>query len=74
MRITPAQSAAHYRGYAAQCVIVAQHQHSAGDRLILINMAQAWSALAELTEKESDSFLAVNEIRGGVAGKDEANR
>jgi hypothetical protein len=67
MRITPAQLAAHYRGYAAQCVIVAQHQHSAGDRLTLINMAQAWSALAEQTEK-SESFLVVREIPDDVAG------
>jgi hypothetical protein len=67
MRITPAQLAAHYRGYAAQCVIVAQHQHSAGDRLTLINMAQAWSALAEQTEKGA-SLLIVSEMPDDVAG------
>jgi hypothetical protein len=67
MRITPAQLAAHYRGYAAQCVIVAQHQHSAGDRLTLINMAQAWSALAEQTEK-SASLLVVSEMPDHAAG------
>jgi hypothetical protein len=50
MGITPAQLAARYWGYAAQCLIVAQRQNKAGDKLALVNMAQAWVALAEKNE------------------------
>jgi hypothetical protein len=53
MVITPAQLAAHYRAYAAQCIIMAQRQDSAGDKLVLIDMAQAWFGLAEQTEHET---------------------
>jgi hypothetical protein len=52
MGITGAESAARYWGYAAQCLIVAQRQDNVADRLILLNMAQAWAALAEQTERE----------------------
>jgi hypothetical protein len=43
--------AARYWGYAAQCLIVAQRQDAVGDKLALINMAQAWVTLAEQTER-----------------------
>lgn len=56
MGITPAQLAARYWGYAAQCLIVAQRQDNAGDKLALINMAQAWVSLAEQTEKNEPAF------------------
>lgn len=56
MRITPAQLAARYWGYAAQCLIVAQRQDNAGDKLALINMAQAWVNLAEQTETNESRF------------------
>jgi hypothetical protein len=59
MGITPAQLAARYRGYAAQCLIVAQRQDSDGDKMALIAMAQAWVTLAEQTEKEKDPSLFV---------------
>jgi hypothetical protein len=58
MGITPAQLAARYWGYAAQCLVVAQRQDNAGDKLALINMAQAWVALAEQTEKSEPDFEA----------------
>lgn len=58
MGITPAQLAARYWGYAAQCLIVAQRQDDAGDKLALINMAQAWVNLAEQTEKNTPSLSA----------------
>jgi hypothetical protein len=58
MRITPAQLAARYWGYAAQCLVVAQRQDNAGDKLALINMAQAWVNLAEQAEKNEPAFVA----------------
>lgn len=70
MGITPAQLAAHCRGYAAQCLVVAQHQHNAGDRLALINMAQAWAALADQIANNAPLF-AVFELQPVSAGGDE---
>ena len=70
MGITPAQLATHYRGFAAQCLVLAQHQRSAGDRLALINMAQAWAALAEQAEKNKHPFM-VNEQSGGTISEDD---
>lgn len=58
MGLTAAQLAAHFRGYAVQCLIVAQHQRSAGDRLTLIDMAQAWAALAEQAKRNEPLFAA----------------
>jgi hypothetical protein len=58
MRITAAQLAARYWGYAAQCLMLAQRQDSAGDKLALINMAQAWVSLAEQSEKDTSPFAA----------------
>jgi hypothetical protein len=55
MGITPAQLAARYWGYAAQCLVVAQRQDSAGDKLALIGMAQAWVNLAEQTERNESA-------------------
>jgi len=68
MGSTPAQLAAHFRGYAAQCLVVAQHQRRAGDRLALIDMAQAWAALAEQAEK-NEALLAAYEFIGGIGGR-----
>lgn len=53
MGITPAQLAARYWGYAAQCLIVAQRQDDASDKIALINMAEAWVALAEQAQREA---------------------
>lgn len=58
MGITPARSAARYWGYAAQCLIVAQRQDSAGDKLALVNMAQAWVNLAEQADKNEPAFAS----------------
>jgi hypothetical protein len=58
MGITAAQLAARYWGYAAQCLIVAQRQDSAGDKLALVDMAQAWVALAEQTETDESRSAA----------------
>lgn len=69
MGIKPAQLAAHCRGYAAQCLVVAQHQNSDGDRLTLINMAQAWATLADQIINNEPLFalyeLQSSEIIGG---------
>jgi hypothetical protein len=35
-----------YWGYATQCLIVAQRQDNAADKLTMINMAKAWVTLA----------------------------
>jgi hypothetical protein len=58
MGITAAQLAARYWGYAAQCLVVAQRQDNAGDKLALINMAQAWVNLAEQTDRNEPALLA----------------
>lgn len=63
MGIAPAQLAARYRGFATQCLIVAQRQESAGDKLALVNMAQTWIALAEQT-------VAVCETADDIDDKD----
>jgi hypothetical protein len=52
MGIEPAQLAARYRGYAAQCLVVAQRQETISDKLTLIKMAQAWVVLAEQIRRE----------------------
>jgi hypothetical protein len=53
MEITPAQLAARYWGYAAQCLTVARRQDKAADRLALVNMAQAWATLAEQAQRKA---------------------
>jgi hypothetical protein len=54
--MTPAELAARYHGYAAQCWLFAQQQDNAGDKLALIDMAQAWVALADYVEKNESLF------------------
>lgn len=61
MGITPAQLAARYWGYAAQCLTVAQRQDSAADKLALVNMAQAWAILAEQTQRKMAEAEGGNE-------------
>ncbi len=51
MGMTPAELAARYREYAAQCVAVAQSLDHAREKLALLDMAQAWIALARQAEK-----------------------
>lgn len=54
---TPAQQAVRYRGYAAQCLILAQHQDGAADKAALVAMAQAWIALAEQDPKNEAQLV-----------------
>lgn len=49
--MTPAEIAARYREYAAKCLIVAKKQENAGEKLALIDMAQAWVSLADQAER-----------------------
>ena len=51
MRMTPAELAAQYREYAARCFHLAQRQETAGEKLALIDIAHAWSSLAEQAER-----------------------
>jgi hypothetical protein len=49
--MTPADLAARYREYAANCIAVAQRMTSVAERLSLLDMAQAWITLAKQAEK-----------------------
>ncbi|MFL4980860.1 MAG: hypothetical protein ACJ8FU_15455 [Xanthobacteraceae bacterium] len=40
-----------YRRKAAQCILVAEETTDAANRLVLMEMAQAWVRLAEQAEK-----------------------
>ncbi len=53
----PTELAARYREYAAKCVLVAQSQENANEKLALIDMARAWIALAEQAEKNESLFV-----------------
>jgi hypothetical protein len=55
--MTPAELAARYRDYAGKCLLVAQKQENANEKLALIDMAQAWIALAEQAERNETLFL-----------------
>ena len=49
-------SAENYRDYAAKCLQLAQHAADAGDKARLLQMAQAWQALAEKREHELTAY------------------
>ena len=52
--MTLAASAAWYRENAAMCVAIAQRTNGAAEKLLLLNMAQAWADLAEALLKLED--------------------
>jgi hypothetical protein len=60
MGMAPAELAALYRDYAAQCVVVARSLEGEAEKLSLLDMAQAWLALAQQAEK-SGSLVVVYE-------------
>jgi len=66
MEITSAQLAARYWGYAAQCLIVAQRQDDFADKQALIDIAQAWVALAERTRRESPDCAGCDQGRSMI--------
>jgi len=55
--MSPREVAASYRLYAAYCFEAAQVALEPGHRLYLLNMAQAWTGLADFAEKCSESDL-----------------
>lgn len=61
-----AQLAERYWGYATQCLIIAQRQDNAGDKLTLMKMAETWVALAERTHREAMD----RELTGDVCNPD----
>lgn len=58
--MTPADLAARYREYAGNCVALAQGMESAKEKLVFLDMAQAWMALAEQAER-NEALLLVYE-------------
>lgn len=50
--ISPSSVVACYRLYAAYCVDSAQHVSDSGHKVALLDMAQAWSRLAEQIERK----------------------
>lgn len=51
MGMGPSELAARYRGYAEQCVALANDRDSAAEKLSMLNMARAWLDLADLAVK-----------------------
>jgi NADPH:quinone reductase-like Zn-dependent oxidoreductase len=48
---------ANYRQHAANCIEIAQHLSDSQAKLVLLNMAQSWLALAEQAVKNSETVL-----------------
>jgi hypothetical protein len=55
--MTPAEIAARYRAYAADCVTVAQNTGDTAGKLRLLDMGRAWLDLADQAEKNGDTVL-----------------
>jgi hypothetical protein len=55
--MSPAEFVTRYRDYAANCVKIAQEISDAVGKLSLLNMAQAWIALADQAEKNGGNVL-----------------
>ena len=55
--MSQAELEARYREYAAKCVAIAQGLEHAHEKLALLNMAQAWIALAEQAQKDEAQFV-----------------
>lgn len=53
MGTAPAKRAERYWDYAAQCLIIAQRQDNACDKVALTVMADAWIALAEKAQRKA---------------------
>lgn len=47
MGVGPSEMAARYRGYAAKCIALAHELSGETEKLSLLDMAQAWRALAD---------------------------
>jgi hypothetical protein len=55
--MSQAELAARYREYASKCVAFSQGLEQAHEKLVLLNMAQAWIALAEQAQKNEAQFV-----------------
>ena len=55
--MSPEELAARYREHAAKCVTMAQRFADAAEKLELLDMAQAWLALAEQAAKNPQFFV-----------------
>ncbi len=55
--VSPAELAHRYREHAAHCLKIAQDVADLRSKLSLLDMAQAWVALAEQAEKNGETFL-----------------
>lgn len=58
--MTPIELATYYRENAAKCLLIAKRGLSTSERLALVDIAQAWTALAHHAEK-NPQFFAVGE-------------
>ncbi len=61
--MSPVELIATYRLNAALCVEIANECSLPGRKIALLNMAQAWIALAEQVNKNSGVVLGVTPIR-----------
>jgi hypothetical protein len=50
--MSPGEVAAGYRLYAVYCAEIAQTVTDSARKVILLDMAQAWARLAEVTDKD----------------------
>jgi hypothetical protein len=55
--LTPAEIAARYRAYAADCVTVARNTGDTAGKLRLLDMGRAWLDLADQAEKNGETVL-----------------
>lgn len=57
--MTPTEPATYYRENAAECLLIAKRVLSASERLALVDIAQAWTALHHA--EKNRQFFAVGE-------------
>ena len=57
LAMTATELATRYRGYAAKCLLIAQTLETASDKLVMVDMAQAWADLATILEKNEHLVL-----------------
>jgi hypothetical protein len=55
--MTPDELVAHYRRYAAECLAIAKDTPDRRGKLGLLDMAQAWLALADQAEKSGKTVM-----------------
>jgi hypothetical protein len=65
--MSPSEVAACYRLYAVYCVDLAQGFLQPGRKLALLNMAEAWTRLADQIEKNNGTGLVFDALPLGKA-------